>query len=227
MLVLGSALALGATDLSAMLGKVVSGWHLFPVSVPEDPYASQRTVDGIIVEIEGAVDLGLPSGTLWAACNVGAASPDASGNHYAWGETMTKDSYTWESYTAQEQSAEEPLPIPSVNAGMAGQEGWSVPTLLQVKELLDVCSCTQTTYQGTKGCVVTGPNGKSIFLPAAGIMNENGLEESGLVAEFWTKDLFFGDIQAAYCIQLDAETLSWGFRDRYNGLSLRLVKGLR
>ena len=44
------------------------------------------------------VDLGLPSGTLWATCNVGANSPEEYGNHFAWGETTPKEFYSWGTY---------------------------------------------------------------------------------------------------------------------------------
>lgn len=44
------------------------------------------------------VDLGLPSGTLWATCNVGATNPEDYGDYYAWGETEVKNEYKWNTY---------------------------------------------------------------------------------------------------------------------------------
>ena len=45
------------------------------------------------------VDLGLPSGTKWAACNLGATKPEEYGDYYAWGETEGKTSFSWGNYT--------------------------------------------------------------------------------------------------------------------------------
>ena len=44
------------------------------------------------------VDLGLPSGTKWATCNIGADNPQDYGNYYAWGEVTPKEVYDWDTY---------------------------------------------------------------------------------------------------------------------------------
>lgn len=97
-----------------------------------------------------AVDLGLPSGTLWANMNVGATAPEEVGDYYAWGETETKDSYTWDNYICtSEQCGSEQDPVYKVypNGNISGTEfdtahikwggNWVMPTLAQTIELVD------------------------------------------------------------------------------------------
>ena len=122
-----------------------------------------------------AVDLGLPSGTCWAYCNVGATKPEEYGNHYAWGETEVKDYYGWDNYTFQgcERSLfhDPSMSICGTNADVARDKWggrWQMPTLEQVKELVDICAYRWATLKGVPGGEFTGPNGGSIFLPAAG-----------------------------------------------------------
>ena len=66
------------------------------------------------------VDLGLPSGTLWATCNLGASSPEEYGDYYAWGETEQKDYYDWDTYKFGEEfnlSEEQLNKLPHLCAG--------------------------------------------------------------------------------------------------------------
>ena len=114
------------------------------------------------------VDLGLPSGTLWADRNVGADSPDAYGNLFAWGETEEKplEQYTKEHYNRISDSV---LPLENDAAYVNMGPDWRTPTAEEMRELFDCCKrkwvCRDS---GIYGLVFTGPNGNSIFLPAAG-----------------------------------------------------------
>ena len=94
-----------------------------------------------------AVDLGLPSGTKWADRNVGASSPSGYGNYY------------------DEEQAK------SIARAKWGGT-WCTPTKAQCEELVSKCRSEWSSVNGVKGCKFTGPNGKSIFLPAAGIWFE-------------------------------------------------------
>ena len=133
------------------------------------------------------IDLGLPSGTLWATCNVGADNPEDYGDYFAWGETQSKASYTESNYvyshggynqltkycsqtdfgfngfTDNLTTLESSDDAATVNWG----EGWITPTNKQWVELLTKCSHSWTTINGVKGCLFTGRNGNTIFLPAA------------------------------------------------------------
>lgn len=66
-------------------------------AIDDHQNSSSFVADGEVGGYE-YVNLGLPSGTLWATCNVGASSPYESGSYFAWGETETKDIFTWENY---------------------------------------------------------------------------------------------------------------------------------
>lgn len=113
------------------------------------------------------VDLGLPSGTKWATCNVGAETPDASGNYYAWGETETKESYSWNTYkwgsgsdkiskyctrskdgTVDDKSELEDADDVAVQL-WGGK--WKMPTRTQIGELFSNCFWVLTdSYNGKK-----------------------------------------------------------------------------
>ena len=114
------------------------------------------------------VDLGLPSGTLWADRNVGADSPDAYGNLFAWGETEEKpiEQYTQEHYNRISDSV---LPLQYDAAYVNMGPDWRTPTIDEVRELLAYCKRTWVCRDsGEYGLLLTGSNGNSIFLPAAG-----------------------------------------------------------
>lgn len=120
------------------------------------------------------VDLGLPSGTKWATCNLGATKPTELGNKYAWGETSTKTSYTQSNYAYYNSSTASYTDLgtdisgtqydaATVNLG----KDWRMPTKQEYKELYDKCQLTWTTVDGNPGYLVTGPNGNTIFIMAA------------------------------------------------------------
>ena len=133
-------------------------------------------------ETEQWVDLGLS--VLWAAYNVGASSPEEYGGYYAWGETSTKSDYTEENYKYYEKYyyGDEPddwywvgkfigNEISGTSYDVAHVQwggGARMPTYAEVKELVDDCTFTAGSCNGVRGSYVTGPNGNSIFLPAAG-----------------------------------------------------------
>ena len=155
------------------------------------------------------VDLGLPSGTMWATCNVGAESPDQYGDYFAWGETTPKTTYNWSTYkycngdynlltkycpqsdfgfngfTDDFVTLQPNDDAATVNWG----EGWSTPTYKQWVELLSKCSHTWTTRNGVNGCLFTARNGNSIFLPAGDSRYD---EESRLIGDegsYWSSTL--------------------------------------
>ena len=112
------------------------------------------------------VDLGLPSGTLWADRNVGADSPEAAGDYFRFGETtpFTEDSPKYVYGDITESIAGTDRDAATVNLGAT----YRMPTLDQIKELIDECEWEWTKQNGVKGMKVTGPNGNNIFLPASG-----------------------------------------------------------
>lgn len=140
-------------------------------------------IDEYGISLTQEVDLGLPSGTIWAGWNVGASSPEQYGGFYAWGELEEKDDYTFANYTyyndidgngkVDYKTEYEYLGenIGGTQYDVARQKwgsDWRMSTLEEFEELVENCSFTWMEYKGIKGSKVTGPNGKSIFLPAAG-----------------------------------------------------------
>lgn len=141
------------------------------------------------------VDLGLPSGTLWATCNVGAATPEGYGDYFAWGETEPKSrfDYVWDTYKyciladqryfLTKYCCEHGyngftdnlfvlLPIDDAATANWG-EGWSTPSPIQWTELWQNTTNTEVTQNGVKGRLLTSHNGNSLFLPASGGLSGN------------------------------------------------------
>ena len=142
-----------------------------------------------------AVDLGLS--VYWSDRNVGASSPSDYGGYYAWGETSTKSDYSWSTYTHCDGSYNTCHNIGSNIAGsrydvarQAWGGGWKIPTKAQWEELENRCTWTWTTEGGHSGYKVTGPNGNSIFLPAAGARYGTSSEDVGRYGFYWSSTLF-------------------------------------
>lgn len=141
------------------------------------------------------IDLGLPSGTKWACCDVGANTPEDCGGYgyYAWGETKKKTAFNWNTYIHSDGSKET---CHNLGRDIAGTKydvahvkwggGWHVPTLTQFKELINNCTYEWTMVNGVKGGKFTGPNGGSIFLPAAGRCWGNDLRNYGSYGYYWS-----------------------------------------
>ena len=133
-----------------------------------------------------AIDLGLPSGTKWASCNVGATKPEEYGGYYAWGETVEKECYDWSTYAHCDADEDSCHDLGNDIAGtqydvahMKWGRNWRMPTLDQFNELLVNCNDEWTTLNRVYGRKFTSKlNGNSVFLPAAG--------------ERWGDDLYAG-----------------------------------
>lgn len=161
------------------------------------------------------VDLWLPSGTLWATCNVGADSPEKYGDYFAWGETAPKSNYNWGTYYYCDGGTNDTLwkyclnsslgngftdglteLLPADDAATANWgSGWQMPSYDQIRELIDSEYTTSewTTENGKYGRRITSKgNGNSIFLPAAGYYDDENLQVQGegSIGYNWTRTLF-------------------------------------
>ena len=170
------------------------------------------------------VDLGLPSGTKWATCNVGANSPEEYGNYYAWGETSTKSSYTKNNSRTYEVNLGEIAGVPGYDPARAawGSE-WRLPTAQELQELVDRCVWEWTSQGAHYGCKVTGPNGNSIFLPAAGHSYESSLYNVGGYGNYWSSTPFESGPQSAGNLYFDSDSYGVYWNYRYFGISVRPV----
>ena len=192
------------------------------------------------------VDLGLPSGTLWATCNLGATKPEDYGNYYAWGETNTKSTYNWSTYKyangdnkkltryctksrygdngftdnlTELQSGYDPA---TANWG----NGWQTPTKAQWDELLSNTTNQGTTRNGVKGLLFTSKkNGQTIFLPAAGSCWDSGDRYTGSECYYWSRSLHtdypFAAWGLTFCCSGDCGMYYYG---RGNGFTVRPVR---
>lgn len=138
-----------------------------------------------------AIDLGLPSGTKWACCNVGANAPEQYGSYFAWGETSEKSSYSIDNYAFYTDNAYTDLgtSIASTSHDVAHTRmgnTWGMPTHEQQMELLNNCSCQWTTLNGINGMLVTGNNGNQIFLPATGYRYDGETNYVGEYGCYWS-----------------------------------------
>ena len=133
------------------------------------------------------VDLGLPSGDLWAKCNLGASSPEAYGDYYAWGEVEPKQEYTKSNHKWYKEGApsqgftkynneDGKLTLEDEDDAVIQKlgNGWRTPTLADFRELTNQKYTTieKTTLNGVAGYQITSKkNKKSIFIPCAGFKN--------------------------------------------------------
>ena len=149
----------------------------------ETPSASVKvsgTINGY-----GYVDLGLS--VKWAMYNVGASSPEDYGNYYAWGEIITKKEYTKENCETYDKSIDDISGISKYDAAKANWgSSWRMPTERELNELEKKCTWKWTTENGVKGYKVTGPNGNSIFFPAAGYRTGSLLYQDGGCGHYWS-----------------------------------------
>ena len=176
------------------------------------------------------IDLGLPSGTKWACCNVGANSPEGNDSYYAWGETEEKGYYDWNTYTHCDGSAESCHHIGDDIAGteydvahMKWGGSWRMPTRAQQDELRESCTREWTQLNGVNGIKVTGPNGNSIFLPAGGVHWYVGLISAGEYGYYWSSSLDPNGEYGANYLNFYSNDWGWNYFDRSSGLSVRAV----
>ena len=147
------------------------------------------------------IDLGLPSGLLWATHNLGASVPEEFGNYYAWGETSTKNDYTLYTYIWYDKKndiitkyynssgSQSNLELSDDAAFVEWGDNWHIPTNADWEELLnnDNCIWEWTNQNNMDGCKVTSrSNGNSLFLPAAGYYSGEELLHAGEDGLYWT-----------------------------------------
>ena len=186
-----------------------------------------------------AVDLGLPSGMLWADRNVGADSPEAYGDYFAWGETEPKGYYDWDNYMWQVGGSntltkyntdsyygtvdnKTTLDLEDDAAYVNMGSEWRMPTIDELQELLG-CTWTWTTHNGVNGYKVTGDNGNSIFLPAAGCRFVGSIDVAGSYGYYWSSSLDESDPFVAYYLNFQSDIYDWYRENRSFGHSVRAV----
>ena len=162
------------------------------------------------------IDLGLS--VKWATCNVGANNPEEYGDYFAWGEVEPKMEYNWRTYKWCEgvQNTQTKYCTNSSNGTVDNKTvldkeddaaavnwggAWRMPTKEEQDELHQQCTWTWTTQNGVNGYTVTGSNGNSIFIPAAGYRGDSSLSFAGGYGYYWSSSLYTGSPCVLYAIK--------------------------
>ena len=178
------------------------------------------------------VDLGLPSGLLWARTNVGASLSADDGDYFAWGETSPKASYSWRTYKwgsspSKYNSSDGKTTLDA--ADDAATVNWGVPCRMpdssDFQELNDKCKWSwKSSYNGASGYLVTGPNGNTIFLPASGCRINDDLNDHGLNGGYWSRSLYSYLTDCALYLNFGSDYIDPTYDDyRYFGFTVRPV----
>ena len=197
------------------------------------------------------VDLGLPSGTLWATCNIGAENPEDYGDYFAWGETEGYDSgkttFSWSTYKWCEGSSstmtkyctdsdrgyngftddKTELDLEDDAAYVNWGPAWRMPSYEQFRELINSSYTTTewTTLNGVNGRKITSKKtGNSIFLPAAGNRNDSSLYHDGSDGNYWSRTLNSDYPYDAWYLYFYSSPVTTGSDYRYRGRSVRPVR---
>ena len=216
---------------------------LYDVSEVESVVFSENT----IAEGFEYVDLGLPSGTLWATTNIGASKPEAAGDYFAWAETQPKDSYSWSTYKyGTEATNLKRYTTSNTNYGRADYilsllpeddaanaiwgKGWEMPSQKQFEELVDANYTTAewTTLNDVSGVLITSnQNGRTLFLPAAGQKASSEVHSEGTYGMYWTRGLLASSGSTsgmANNMRLSSSLRRIASSNRSYGLSIRPVR---
>ena len=219
----------GIADVTCLIDYLLNGtWSDNPVTPPDS---------------HEYVDLGLPSGTLWATCNVGANSPEEYGDYFAWGETTPKETYNWSTYKWCKGSGETmtkyctnsyygcdgfvdnktELDSEDDAAYVNWGPSWRMPTHEQIGELIDNCTWALTTSNDVNGYLGTGPNGNTLFLPAAGSRWDESLFDLGSWGDYWSRTLDSSYSPGANLLNFNSESVYLNNGSRYGGFTVRAV----
>lgn len=191
------------------------------------------------------VDLDLPSGMLWATCNVGASSPEEYGHYFAWGETSKKTIYSWDEYDFfvggdtignkdhyikfyKYNFSDSHVLDMDDDAAQANWGGiWRMPTNEELDELRFNCTWAWTRQGGHYGYKVTSmTNANSIFLPAAGYRYIKSLLNADIEGDYWTSTQITSYQYEAFTLHFDktrSSYLPYTSTSRHLGLSVRPV----
>ena len=241
-----SAQLLSADQYRAIAqGGDTSQFIVEPTIIYTDTLYVRNIVDTVYGKPHVAVDLGLS--VKWATCNVGAEKPEEYGDYFAWGEVEPKEKYDWTTYlyckgnrttmtkycndsnygyngfTDNKTVLDPEDDAATVNWGGA----WRTPTGAEMTELREQCKWTWTTQNGVNGYQVVGPNGNSIFLPAAGYMLDAFLTSVGSYGDYSSSSLSSSRSYDVYRIYFNSSSVRWygngNLDGRSFGISVRPV----
>ena len=235
-----TALAVGTATITCRATDGSGAKNTCTVTVEEQPVEPEHEY----------VDLGLPSGTLWATCNVGASSPEECGDYFCWGETEPKSEYGFKNYKFSQNSKLTKYCTESIYGEQGNVDGklfldpeddaatvnwgseWQIPTYEQQVELRTYTTITWTTLNDVKGMLLTSKrNGNTLFLPAAGGMYDTTLRYEGSKGYYWTNRVAINMSGNSFYLSFNTsttqdewETSEWDGGGRNYGYSVRPVR---
>lgn len=226
-----------------------SGYH-YVHSYHVDQWIASQEHNVVLRKNTEYVDLGLPSRTLWATCNIGATKPEGLGDYFAWAEISPKAIYSWENYEHCNGASNQltkycnnsgygynhftdtlTVVLPTEDAGWRHcEQGTRIPSKEQWRELCQNTTQTWTTQNGVEGVLFQADNGNSIFLPAAGwsYSKEPNEVNTGSFGNYWLNsiDTDCPDYAWSAIINADPVIIANGIvsTPRHYGLSIRPVR---
>lgn len=179
------------------------------------------------------IDLGLPSGTKWSCCNLGAVTPSDRGDHIPWGELNDRAYCSWQSYQYGYYNDDQDYShLVNIGSNIAGTSydaayqswggSWRMPTKEQLEELMNQCTTFWTTIDSYKGMKFMGPNKNVIFLPAAGSQGNGFTAAFGGQGFYWSSNIYNQPCYA-HNLQFFSKNVYMGAGARCAGLSIRPV----
>lgn len=222
------------------------GIHPSIPTIIENGYFAEGIV--VLIVMHSYVDLGLPSGLLWATCNVGSDSQEDYGDYFAWGETQPKNTYNWDtyqycnggdhtftkycydsSYGYNGYTDELTFLLPEDDAAsVIWGSNWRIPTEAEWEELYNNTTVIWTSLNGVNGRLFTASNGNTLFLPAAGAIGGSWHQHEG-IGMYWSSSLsvmdYYGpDYAKEFIFSMDYYRL--GANARILGETIRAVRSV-
>ncbi len=193
-----------------------------PAGVIHERSSVRNTAPVNMINGHEYVDLGLS--VKWATCNVGAEKPSDYGDYFAWGETSPKSEYTEANSVTYKKNMGDIAGDSRYDAARANWGGsWRLPTKAEIEELVNKCETRWTTYNGSEGRLVTGSNGNSIFLPAAGWCRGSSRGYVGELGSYWSSSPDESYTEYAYRLYFYDGNFSRYWSSRYGGPTVRPV----
>ncbi|MBQ0031128.1 MAG: InlB B-repeat-containing protein [Bacteroidales bacterium] len=239
-----------AVDAPVVDGYEFIGWSdssFINVMKDLDIYAQYKAITKDTLPVSGQiaghdyVDLGLPSGILWATCNVGATTPEEYGDYFAWGETEPKEVYSDNPYKWNKDTGEKDKWGNTIYEYIYGSDNldaeddaatanwgsaWRMPTTAELAELINSCDwnwAEDYNGSGVNGKLGTSKvNGNTIFLPAIGFRNDTILYD-GSNGLYWSSMLKVNEPDLAHCLYFNSGNIFWNQIGVGAGLPVRAV----
>ena len=237
-------------DVNAIISAILYNHEIKEADVNGDEEINISDVNAVIRIILGGpsqqdnhdyVDLGLPSGTLWATMNIGANSPEDYGDYFAWGETTPKQVYDNETYKWYDNtyytytkyctnwtygSVDNKTELDPEDDAATVNWGtlWRMPTYNQLDELRTQCYWQWTRLNNVGGQLVTGPNGNTLFLPGAGYRFLSSICNTGTYGYLWSSTLSSAETYSACSLLFNPGESYWSDFVRTIGMPVRAVR---